>query len=75
MIMGQSDESIEKVQEIEKEIRELQRAENKISRDQRAEIQATINGIEWANMLITPALVLIIGLLVGITRKNKTAAK
>ncbi len=75
MIMGQSDESIEKVQEIEKEIRELQRAENKISREQRAEIQATINGIEWANMLITPALVLIIGLLVGITRKNKTAAK
>ena len=75
MIMGQSDESIEKVQEIEKEIRELQRAENKISREQRADIQATINGIEWANMLITPALVLIIGLLVGITRKNKTAAK
>ena len=75
MIIGQSEESIEKAQEIEIEIRKLQREENKISRNQRAEIQAAINSYEWRNMLITPALVLIIGLLVGITRKIKTAAK
>ena len=75
MIIGQSEESIEKAQAIETEIRDLQRNENKISRDQRAEIQAEINRYEWTNMLLTPALVLIIGLLVGTTRKFKTAAK
>ncbi|MDG2486987.1 MAG: hypothetical protein P8M65_04695, partial [Roseibacillus sp.] len=75
MIIGQSEESIEKAQAIETEIRDLQRDENKISRDQRAEIQAAINHYEWTNMLLTPALVLIIGLLVGMIRKLKTAAK
>ena len=75
MIIGQSAESIEKAQEIEIEIRNLQRKENKISRDQRTEIQAAINRFEWQNMLITPALVLIIGMIVGAKRKLKTAAK
>jgi len=75
MVIGQSEESIEKAQEIETKIRDLQRDENKISRQQRAEIQAAINSYEWTNMLLTPTLVIIIGLLVGITRKFKTAAK
>ena len=75
MIIGQSAESIEKAQELEIEIRNLQRKENKISRDQRTEIQAAINRFEWQNMLITPALVLIIGTIVGAKRKLKTAAK
>ncbi len=75
MVIGQSEESIEKTQEIETKIRDLQREENKISRQQRAEIQAAINSYEWTNMLLTPTLVIIIGLLVGITRKFKTAAK
>jgi hypothetical protein len=75
MIIGQSEESIEKAQAIETEIRDLQRDENKISRDQRAEVQAAFNHYEWTNMLLTPALVLIIGLLVGMIRKLKTAAK
>ena len=75
MIIGQSEESIEKAQEIEVEIRNLQRKENKISRDQRTEVQAAINRFEWRNMLITPALVLIIGAIVGAKRKLKTAAK
>ena len=75
MIIGQSEESIEKVQEIETKIRDLQRKENKISRQQRAEIQASINSYEWTNMLLTPTLVILIGLVVGITRKAKTAAK
>ncbi|MFP6883958.1 MAG: hypothetical protein VCA40_05970, partial [Roseibacillus sp.] len=75
MVIGQSEESIEKAQEIETKIRDLQREENKISRQQRAEIQASINSYEWTNMLLTPTLVIIIGLLVGITRKFKTAAK
>ena len=75
MIIGQSEESIEEVQEIETEIRDLQRNENKVNRQQRAEIQAAINSYEWTNMLLTPTLVILIGLVVGITRKVKTAAK
>ena len=75
MVIGQSEESIEKAQEIETKIRDLQREENKISRQQRAEIQAAINSYEWTNMLLTPTIVIIIGLVVGITRKFKTAAK
>ena len=75
MIIGQSEESIEKVQEIETKIRDLLRKENKISRQQRAEIQASINSYECTNMLLTPTLVILIGLVVGITRKAKTAAK
>ncbi|MBB07875.1 MAG: hypothetical protein CMN03_06385, partial [Roseibacillus sp.] len=75
MIIGQSEESIEEVQKIETEIRELQRNENKVNRKQREEIQAAINSYEWTNMLLTPTLVILIGLVVGITRKVKTAAK
>ena len=75
MIIGQSEESIEKAQEIEIKIRNLQRKENKISREQRTDVQAAINRFEWRNMLITPALVLIIGMIVGAKRKLKTAAK
>ncbi len=75
MIIGQSEESLKEVREIETEIRDLQRKENKVNRDQREDIQAAINSYEWTNMLLTPTLVILIGLVVGITRKVKTAAK
>ena len=47
MIIGQSEESLEKVREIEELIRDEQRKESKISRDQRNEIQAAINTLKW----------------------------
>ena len=75
MIIGQSEESLEKVREIEELIRDEQRKESKISRDQRNEIQAAINTHKWRNMLLTPTIVIIIGLFVGFKRKLKTAAK
>ena len=75
MIIGQSEESLKEVRKIETEIRDLQRKENKVNRDQREDIQAAINSYEWTNMLLTPTLVILIGLVVGITRKVKTAAK
>jgi hypothetical protein len=38
-------------------------------------VEAAINWYNWMNLLITPTIVLGIGLIVGLTRKLKTAAK
>ena len=74
-IRTQSEESIKAFRKAEQTIIDKKREENKVNREQRKEIQAAINAHKWSNMLLTPALVIIIGLLVGFKRKMKTAAK
>ena len=73
--LSQSQASIEKVQKIQGEIRDLYREKDKISRRQRDEIGAAINRYKWSNMLLMPTLIIITGLVVGLIRKLKTAAK
>ena len=74
-IRTQSEESIKAFRKAEQTIIDKKREENKVNREQRKEIQAAINTHKWRNMLLTPAIVIIIGLFVGFKRKLKTAAK
>jgi alkylhydroperoxidase family enzyme len=73
--LGHGADRQKRIQKLEREARDLKREENKIDRQQRAEVEAAINWYNWMNLLITPTIVLGIGLIVGLTRKLKTAAK
>lgn len=68
-------ERAEKLELARAEIRELEQEQRLINREERKEIQAEISRYKWSNMLITPVLVIVIGFLVGLLRKVKTAAK
>ncbi len=75
LMIAQDPEKARNIQKMDREARDLQREENKIDREQRREVEAAISRYEWWNMLLTPTIVVILGLIVGLIRKLNTAAK
>jgi ABC-type uncharacterized transport system involved in gliding motility auxiliary subunit len=75
LMIAQDPEKARNIQKMDREARDLQREENEIDREQRREVEAAISRYEWWNMLLTPTIVIILGLIVGLIRKLNTAAK
>lgn len=69
------EEKAKKIRQLERERLDLKREEIKIDREQRQEVEAAINRYEWINILLTPLVVVALGLVVALTRKLKTAAR
>ncbi len=68
-------ERAEKLEAAQAKIRDLEQQQRLINREERKEIEAAISDYKVWNMLFTPTLVILIGVVVGFSRKIKTAAR